>query len=558
MEYKAFALKYRPQDFDDVVGQQQVVSSLKSAILKKRVHHAYLFTGPRGIGKTSLARIFSKALNCEKGSTITPCGKCSYCVEITKGTSLDVIEIDGASNRGIDEVRALRESVKLSTVSARYKIYIIDEVHMLTQEAFNALLKTLEEPPAHVKFIFATTHPQKILPTILSRCQKFQFNLLSLEDITKKLESIVKQEKITIDASVLYAVARTAQGSIRDAESLLDQIVPVVLEKKNVEDLFSFLGIIDEEAMNTMVGHIFKRDVKSALAFLQKMIDDGKDIGIFLNSVVEHLRNLLLAKVSTKTFTAGVHLSPHSKEYLRKQAQSISAVQIIEMIDLFIEAKDLSRKLNSIRIPFELALIKFCLPQESQRYHTSAASQELSSAVCEKEPVREPIPEVVPQKPVPETKVAAEEDQAKTEVSVSKSSSSTLKISLTDIKMAWPKVIVELGKTKASLSAYLSEATPQAYESGILHVGFLKKDAFHKEVIEQTKNLTVISDVLSKYIGLNIGIQCGFLKDGQKSVQDSAAVDIEEVSASDLSESEDDFINELLNTFDAKFSTDDG
>ena len=194
MSYLAFALKYRPQSFDEVVGQEHVVISLKNAILKSRVHHAYLFSGPRGIGKTSMARILAKSLNCHQGPTITPCGKCASCDEISRGTSLDIIEIDGASNRGIDEIRTLREGVKLSPAHSRFKVYIIDEVHMLTQEAFNALLKTLEEPPSHVKFIFATTHPQKVLPTILSRCQKFQFSLISVEKIVVKLQSIVKIE----------------------------------------------------------------------------------------------------------------------------------------------------------------------------------------------------------------------------------------------------------------------------------------------------------------------------------------------------------------------------
>jgi DNA polymerase-3 subunit gamma/tau len=187
MAYKAFALQYRPKNFDEVIGQEHIVTALKNAITAKRIHHAYIFSGPRGVGKTSLARIFAKAINCEAGPTVTPCGKCTSCTEIARGASLDVIEVDGASNRGIDEIRELRESAKLSPAYSRFKIYIIDEVHMLTTEAFNALLKTLEEPPEHVKFLFATTHPQKVIPTILSRCQKFQFSLLPIEKIVKKL-----------------------------------------------------------------------------------------------------------------------------------------------------------------------------------------------------------------------------------------------------------------------------------------------------------------------------------------------------------------------------------
>ncbi|MFA7115371.1 MAG: DNA polymerase III subunit gamma/tau, partial [Candidatus Omnitrophota bacterium] len=245
MSYQAFALKYRPKNFSEVIGQRHVVTALKTAIEKNHIHHAYLFSGPRGCGKTSMARIFAKSLNCVNGPTITPCGKCPSCLEIAKGMALDVIEIDGASNRGIDDIRSLRENVKLSPIGAKYKVYIIDEVHQITSDGFNALLKTLEEPPSHVKFIFATTHPQKIIPTILSRCQKFQFTLLLLEDIVTKLKIITKSEKLQIPDSLLYAIARSAGGSIRDAESLLDQLAPVISQGGLVDDIFSFLGIID-------------------------------------------------------------------------------------------------------------------------------------------------------------------------------------------------------------------------------------------------------------------------------------------------------------------------
>ncbi|MCM8756630.1 MAG: DNA polymerase III subunit gamma/tau [Candidatus Omnitrophica bacterium] len=359
MGYVAFALKYRPQNFDEVVGQEKVVTALKNAILKDRIHHAYLFSGPRGVGKTSLARIFAKSLNCEKGPTILPCEECLSCREITKGTSLDVVEIDGASNRGIDEIRELRETVKLSSAHSRYKIYIIDEVHMLTQEAFNALLKTLEEPPPHVKFIFATTHPQKILPTILSRCQKFQFNLLPIEKIINKLEAIVKKEGIEIDKSILYAIARSSEGSIRDAESLLDQLVPVIMSKIKIEDVISFLGIIDEDTLNKMVKFILEKDITLALDFIQQIIDSGKDLGIFTNALIEHFRYIMIAKVSPKTFANLFQISPFTKDYLKKLSESVTIEDILKIIDLLIEAKELSKKLNSIRIPLELEIVKF-------------------------------------------------------------------------------------------------------------------------------------------------------------------------------------------------------
>jgi DNA polymerase-3 subunit gamma/tau len=379
MEYVVFALKYRPAAFDGVVGQEDVVMSLKNAIISKRVHHAYLFSGPRGVGKTSLARIFAKSLNCFEGPTSKPCGKCLSCVEIAKNQSLDVIEIDGASNRGIDEIRTLRENVKLSAAHSRYKIYIIDEVHMLTQEAFNALLKTLEEPPAHVKFIFATTHPHKVPPTILSRCQKFQFNLLPVEKVVFKLKKIVEAEKLDIKDSLLHTIAQAGGGSIRDAESLLDQVVPVILEKGSLEDVFSFLGIIDEESLNRVLDKAIKKDLPSCLEFIEKLSADGKDLGIFLNGLIEHVRNLLLAKISPKSFKELSELSPQGKDVIVDLAKIISTAEVLKFIDLLIEAKDLSRTLNTVRIPFELALVKYCYKPEIQQPQAPAKAPENSN-----------------------------------------------------------------------------------------------------------------------------------------------------------------------------------
>lgn len=391
MEYVAFALKYRPQSFDEVIGQEHVVSALKNAILQKRVHHAYLFSGPRGVGKTSLARILAKSLNCEKGPTLSPCGKCLSCVEISKANSLDIIEIDAASNRGIDEIRTLRESVKLSTSHARYKIYIIDEVHMLTQEAFNALLKTLEEPPAHVKFIFATTHPHKVLPTILSRCQKFQFSLVELDKIVAKLKRIVEAEKLKIKDSFLYTIAKACGGSIRDAESLLDQLVPVVLEKGSLEDVFSFLGIIDEESLNVLTKSLFEKDIPACLNFIDSLIKGGKDISTFFDAFLEHLRNLLLAKVSQKNFKELSLLSPQSKDFLCGLAKTSNLADIIKIIDLLIEAKDSSHRLNNPRVPFELALIKYA-HQESLNEPAEISEVESRSLPPKKEPSKKEPP----------------------------------------------------------------------------------------------------------------------------------------------------------------------
>src|SRR4030042_1299834 len=366
MEYIAFALKYRPQDFDEVVGQAHVVTSLKKAIIEKRVHHAYLFSGPRGVGKTSLARILAKSLNCASGPTAKACGTCPSCLSVVKGNSLDIIEMDGASNRGSDEIRTLRENVKLSTAGSRYKIYIIDEGHMLTQEAFNALLKTLEEPPAHVEFIFAPTHPHKVPPTILSRCQKFQFNLFTLDEIVSKLKAIVKAEKLKIQENLLYTVARTAEGSIRDAESLLDQLVPVLLETGSLDEVLSFLGVVGEDSLNTLLKNLVGNDLPACLNFVNDLAESGKDLGVFANAFIGHLRNLLLAKVSDKLFTHLSEVAPATKDEILKLSAAISTTRVLEIIDLLLEVKDISNRLNSVRVPLELALVKFLYRQEEE------------------------------------------------------------------------------------------------------------------------------------------------------------------------------------------------
>jgi DNA polymerase-3 subunit gamma/tau len=296
MTYLPFARKWRPQDFDEIVGQEHITTILKNAILLKRVHHAYLFTGPRGIGKTSTARILSKALNCEKGPSPKPCNRCNPCHEISNGSSMDVIEIDGASNRGIDEIRNLRETVKFSPSKGPYKIYIIDEVHMLTMEAFNALLKTLEEPPSHVKFIFATTEPHKLPATILSRCQRFDFRCIPIKDIVAKLKEITKEEKLDVEEGIFLYIAKASDGSMRDAESILDQISSFSKGRIHFKDVIHALGMIGQETLFQCADSIINRDTKTILHLIDEILNSGKNARQFLFEFLEHFRNIMIVK----------------------------------------------------------------------------------------------------------------------------------------------------------------------------------------------------------------------------------------------------------------------
>lgn len=301
MSYIVLARRWRPQQFQDIIGQEHVSQTLANAIETGRIAHSFIFSGPRGVGKTTTARILAKALNCEKGPTKTPCNACSACESITKGSSLDVLEIDGASNRGIDEIRNLRENIRFTPSQGKYRIYIIDEVHMLTKEAFNALLKTLEEPPEHAIFIFATTEIHRVPPTILSRCQRFDFKRIPTKTIIHHLELICKKEKISIDQDALLQIAKKADGSMRDAQSILDQIISYSGEKITVEEVASALGIIDQEIYFRFTEKIYQSDLKGILELCQSIYSEGYDFAEFLVGFEEHFRNLLITKTLGNT-----------------------------------------------------------------------------------------------------------------------------------------------------------------------------------------------------------------------------------------------------------------
>ena len=293
MGYEVLARKWRPQQFDDVVGQEHVTRTLRNAIEANRIAHAYLFVGPRGIGKTSLARIFAKALNCQTGMTPTPCDQCDSCREITAGTGLDVLEIDGASNNGVDQVRDLRETVKYAPAHSRFKIYIIDEVHMLSAAAFNALLKTLEEPPPHVKFLFATTEVDKILATIISRCQRFDLRRIPLAGIMDRLRHIASAEKVVVDEDALSAIARGSEGGLRDAESALDQLIAFKGERIGEADVLSVFGLVSRDLLERLVEGVLRGDIPTLMRLVAELDAAGKDFQRLLVDVLYLFRDLL-------------------------------------------------------------------------------------------------------------------------------------------------------------------------------------------------------------------------------------------------------------------------
>ena len=356
MSYLVLARKYRPMFFADVMGQQHVTHTLQNAIQQNRIANAYLFSGPRGIGKTTVARLLAKALNCDQGPTITPCNVCSSCIEINESRSLDVFEIDGASNRGIDEVRNLREGLRYSPNPGKYRIYIIDEVHMLTNEAFNALLKTLEEPPARVLFIFATTESHKVPATILSRCQRFDFKRMPHHAIVEQLQSTCREEGIAIDAESLRMIALKADGSMRDSQSILDQIIAFAGKNIEARDVASLLGIIDQELFFRVTDLIQKHDVEGSIRLAEYIFAEGFDFGEFLTGLQEHLRNFLVVRSGGES-----QLIDGSEEHIARylaQKEAFAIEDLLRLIKIAADAENLIRRSSSARLHFEVALVK--------------------------------------------------------------------------------------------------------------------------------------------------------------------------------------------------------
>ena len=360
MDYQVSARKYRPGTFDDVIGQPHVVQTLVNAIATKRIAHAFLFSGTRGVGKTTVARILAKSLNCESGPTGTPCNNCSNCEEITLGNSVDVIEIDGASNTGVDDVREIRENVKFRPFRGHYRVYIIDEVHMLSNSAFNALLKTLEEPPAHVVFIFATTEIHKIPATILSRCQHYNFRRISKGEIVQRLRHVAEQDSLDIEDRSLMALARASEGSMRDALSLLDQVVAFGGRSIRHADLEILLGAVPYEHVRTMIEAILDQQSATALRVIADVLDQGHDLKTYCGDLVECVRNLLVAAV-IPSHQDVKELIEASEEDVRKfvvDAKRLPPDQLQEVFRIFALAEDVLRLSAHPRFTLEAAVVR--------------------------------------------------------------------------------------------------------------------------------------------------------------------------------------------------------
>jgi DNA polymerase III subunit gamma/tau len=483
--------KYRPQDFDEVVGQEAIVRTLKNAISSGQVRQAYLFAGPRGTGKTSLARILAKGLNCAQGPTPTPDKVCNACVTIANGTSLDVIEMDAASQRGIDDIREIRERVVLQPAEGRYKVYILDEAHQLTDAAWNALLKLIEEPPPHLVFVFCTTDLSKVLPTVRSRCQTFVFARPRLPELVRYLRRVADGEGIQVPDQALALVARGARGSFRDAVSTLDQLASATENDVSVQAVLQLLGAVEEEALFRLCDLVVDRDTAGALTFLEELAEQGQDLGRLVVDLLEHLRHLMLVQHMGEV-PDSLPVTEETRERLRAQANQLGQATVIRLVDLLAVAVEDMRQGGDPRLPLELALVKVTRPGAD-------LSRESLSYRLEQLETRAHVPAGHDQGTVPE----ARPERTAPPVAVSAPPS----LELEQLQEAWQRTILPAVEERSIPAAsVLREAHPADLADDTLTVEFPASASFHRQLAEEPKNATLLADALYEVTGRKLGL----------------------------------------------------
>ncbi|SCN25995.1 DNA polymerase III subunit gamma/tau [Clostridium sp. N3C] len=497
MAYKALYREWRPRTFDDVVGQKHITVTLKNQILKGRTAHAYLFCGTRGTGKTSTAKIMAKALNCLQLKDGEPCNECEMCKKINDGIAIDVVELDAASNNGIDNIRDIIEDVQYPPQEARYKVYIMDEVHMLSTGAVNAFLKTLEEPPKNVIFILATTDPQKLPITILSRCQRFDFKRIKSEDIFKRLRKIVDQEGVYAEDRSLQLVARIADGAMRDSLSVLDQAISMGGGKVDYDNLISMLGLVTNENLLNLMDAVINKNIEESLRIVDDVVLSGKDVYTFIKDLITHLRNLMITKVSN-TPEEILDMSLENIAKISEQAQKMRMEDIMRSIRILQEAEEQAKWSRQSRIYLELALIKMCKVE----YDTS--KEVLLSRINRlEEVIRQGKIVVNAEKAM--TKQGTQQEERKTVTKASTNVAAPVivpevnpdsKVTLEMVKKSW-RDIMETFKARRQMVLYASLVTgkPIKCSNGVLEILYDKEYAFNKQRLEKEDNRRIVEDI---------------------------------------------------------------
>jgi len=489
--------KWRPQAFEQVVGQRHIVQTLRNALAADDVAHAYLFAGPRGTGKTTTARLLAKAVNCQGQDSEKPCNQCAICQAVNDGRLLDLIEIDAASNRGIDEIRDLRTKVSFSPTQTRYKVYILDEAHMLTNEAFNALLKTLEEPPSHVIFVLVTTEPHKLPATITSRCQRFDFHRLSLPDIIGELERIAELETVSASSAseevdqrkALELIARSATGSLRDAISLLDQVITAGGRKITLERVQEALGIARMGAAAELVSYLIDGNVGPGLRLINQVIDEGADPRQFTAQVVEYLHGLMLLKVGNLEPSVPAELIAQ----MREQADELPTRQVLRALHLFNQAEQEMRRGSPLQLPLELALVETVLnagEKQAEAEFPSPPQPVTETAPSGAKAIRESRPEA-----------AAEVSGSPTAFAPAHG-----EVGLAQVQTAWPQILRGVRSRSVSAEALLKACEPVGTEEGRIVLGF--RYPFHRDKVEEQATRALVEEVVSSVLGGVHSIRC--------------------------------------------------
>ncbi len=502
MGYLVFARKYRPQVFEEVIGQHHVTRTLQNAITAGRVAHAFLFAGPRGVGKTSAARILAKALNCATGPTTTPCGQCESCKEISSGIALDVIEIDGASNRGINEIRELRENVKYAPARSRHKVFIIDEVHMLTPEAFNALLKTLEEPPDHVIFIFATTEPNKIPITILSRCQRFDFRRIPLKEMIQRLKEIVEIEEVKISNDSLLLLAREAEGSMRDAQSVLDQVIAFSGNEVRDEDVAEVLGIVDRRLLYEISLAIASRDGQKCLETLDRLDQYGYDFRQLSRELLEHFRNLMVVHIAESP-EALLDLPKHELDDLTEQRTTFDLRRIQQCFAILLQSDAELSHSTFPKLILEMALLKMVDIQP-----VIAMDEILNRLEAMEERLSRAEPDLMEQYDTPVSHTPKPSNGSRLEGTPADSDSTavfdkahnkdTPSDSPENLEATWKSLLDSTRRENPILAALLAHGRLVALDDRVIEIGFTR-GSFYYERIQEEENRRATAEICRSF-----------------------------------------------------------